>query len=459
MTTKSTLPDIERPLPSNPDAERSVLGAILLDNAALLVAREFIVPEDFFLSQHVHVFYEMLELASKNIPVDLVTLTEELHNAGELDAAGGAPYLAALADGMPRVSNVEHYARIVKEKSILRAVIHTCHQIQMRAFEGEGGSAGVLDLARANLGMLDEMRPGSGLVSAKIIVRDGFERIEKLFTSGQSVSGLATGYSTLDRALSGLQPAELTILAARPSIGKSAMALNITEHVAIRQGLPVAFFSLEMSRESLIYRMIASVAQVNVHKMRTGYVNKDDWRRITEGLALIAGAPLWIDDSSSSSISEIAARAERCKKDNGLKLVVVDYLQLVAAGKKYNNRQEEVSDVSRSLKALAKNLGIPVLALSQLKRPQDRDPDRAPQLSDLRESGAIEQDADVVAFLHRPNLYKKEIDEVERNFTDLIIAKQRNGPTATVSFIFRGEYTRFDERAPEGVFDYGDNNA
>src|SRR6516165_8254032 len=285
---------LEKPLPNNLDAERSVLGAILLDNHALNAAIETLRPEDFFLDQHRRVFTHMIALGESQQAIDLVTLTEELHRKGELEASGGAPYLASLADGMPRVSNIEHYARIVKEKAVLRNLIHATHDIQQRAFEGEDGADTILDNAESSIFAIAEDRVKAGLVSVKDIVRDNFERLERIFREGKSVTGISTGYGELDKLLSGLQPSELIILAARPSQGKTALALNLAENIAIRGGLPAAFFSLEMSKESLLQRLVASVAQVDAHKFRTGHLNRDDWRRMTEALTTISQAPLWI---------------------------------------------------------------------------------------------------------------------------------------------------------------------
>src|SRR5207253_153135 len=323
---------LEKPLPNNLEAERSVLGAILLDNHALNAAMETLRPEDFFLDQHRRVFTHMITLGESQQAIDLVTLTDELHCKGELEASGGAPYLASLADGMPRVSNIEHYARIVKEKAMLRNLIHATHEIQQRAFEGEDGADAILDGAESSIFALAEDRVRAGLIPVKDIVRDNFERLEKIFKEGKSVTGIPTGYTELDKLTSGLQPSELLILAARPSQGKTALALNVMENIAIRGGHPVAMFSLEMSKESLL---------------------------------------------------------------------IVDYLQLITARGRFGNRQEEVASISRGLKGLAKELQIPVLVLSQLTRAPERD-ERGPQLSDLRESGAIEQDADVVMFIYRP---------------------------------------------------------
>src|SRR6266436_6679074 len=445
MPTDSTL---EKPLPNNLDAERSVLGAVILDNNTLNAAIENLKPEDFFLDQHRRVFTQMIALGESQQAIDLITLTEELHRRGDLEAAGGAPYLASLADGMPRVSNIEHYARIVKEKAILRNLIHATHNIQQRAFEGEDGADAILDNAESSIFAIAEDRVKAGLIPVKDIVRDNFERLEKIFREGKSVTGISTGYGELDKLLSGLQPSELIILAARPSQGKTALALNLAENISIRGGLPVALFSLEMSKESLLQRMVASVAQVDAHKFRSGHLSREDWRRMTEALGTISSAPLWVDDAGSTSVLEIGAKARRLKREKGLSLVVVDYLQLITARGRFGSRQEEVASISRGLKGLAKELQIPVLVLSQLTRAPERE-ERGPQLSDLRESGAIEQDADVVMFIYRPHFFKAGATPEEREQTTLRIANPRNGPPDTVRFVFRSPLTRFEEAAPD----------
>ncbi len=445
MPADSTL---ERPMPSNLDAERSILGAILLDNNALNTAIEALKPDDFFIPQHRSIFIQMIALGEAQHAIDLVTLTEELHRRGELESSGGAPYLASLVDGVPRVSNVEHYARIVKEKAMLRNLIHATHNIQQRAFDGEDGADTILDNAESSIFALADDRVKAGLLPIKDIVRDNFERLERIFREGKSVTGVSTGYGELDKLLSGLQPSELIILAGRPSQGKTALALNMAENIAIRGGLPVAVFSLEMSKESLLQRLVASVAQVDAHKFRSGHLSREDWRRMTEGLGQISSAPLWIDDAGSISVLEIGAKARRLKHDKGLSLLIVDYLQLITARGRFNSRQEEVASISRGLKGLAKELRIPVLVLSQLTRAPERE-ERGPQLSDLRESGAIEQDADVVMFIYRPNFYKPNATPEEREMADILIAKQRNGPTDKVKFVFRSRLTRFEEAAPD----------
>src|SRR6202453_507455 len=441
---------LERPLPHNLEAERSILGAILLDNHALNAAVEKLRADDFFLPQHRHIFEGMVQLGERQQAIDTVTLMEDLSRSGRLEAAGGVPYLSQLADGLPRVSNVEQYPRIVKEKSILRSLIFSASAIQEQALAGGDDADIILDQAESKIFQLAEDRVRAGLIGIKDVVKEGFERLDKIFSEGRRITGLATGYSTLDNETAGLQPSELIILAARPSMGKTALALNIAENIALRQREPVAIFSLEMSKESLLLRLLASEARVDAHKFRTGHMNRDDWGKVTGSLAELGDAPIWIDDSASSTVLEMGAKARRLKRDRGLSLVIVDYIQLVvpSTNRRNANRQEEVSSISRSLKALAKELKVPVVVLSQLTRAPERE-DRKPQLSDLRESGAIEQDADVVMFINRPNFYKTDLPEEARAKAELIIAKQRNGPTGTLNFVFLGRHTRFEEAAPD----------
>src|SRR5579864_316820 len=441
---------IERPLPHNLEAERSILGAVLLDNHALNAAVERLRSEDFFLPQHRHIFERMVQLGEKQQAIDTITLMEDLARSGALEAAGGVAYLSQLADGLPRATNVDHYARIVKEKAILRSLIYSASAIQEQALAAGDDADVILDRAESTIFQLAEDRVKVGLMGVKDLVRDNFERLEKIFSEGRRITGLATGYSGLDNETAGLQPSELIILAARPSMGKTALALNIAENVALRHREPVAIFSLEMSKESLLLRMLASEARVDAHKFRTGHMNRDDWAKITTGLANLGEAPLWIDDSASSTVLEMGAKARRLKRDKGLSLMIVDYLQLVVPTHtgRGTNRQEEVSSISRSLKGLAKELKLPIVVLSQLTRAPERE-ERKPQLSDLRESGAIEQDADVVLFINRPNFYKTDLPEEDRAKAELIIAKQRNGPTGNLNFVFLARHTRFEEAAPD----------
>jgi replicative DNA helicase len=383
----------------------------------------------------------MIQLGEKRHAIDTVTLMEDLSSHGVLESAGGIAYISQLADGLPRVTNVEHYARIVKEKAVLRSLIHSAAAIQEQALAAGDEADTILDRAENAIFQLAEDRVRAGLIGIKEVVRDGFERLEKIFSEGRRITGLATGYSGLDNETAGLQPSELIIL---------ALALNIAGNVALRHKEPVAIFSLEMSKESLLLRMLASEARVDAHKFRTGHMNRDDWSKITSTLATLGEAPIWIDDSASSTVLEMGAKARRLMRDRGLSLMIVDYLQLVvpAGSGRGTNRQEEVSGMSRALKGLAKELKVPIIVLSQLTRAPERE-DRKPQLSDLRESGAIEQDADVVLFINRPNFYKTDLPEEDRAKAELIIAKQRNGPTGTMNFVFLGRHTRFEEAAPD----------
>jgi replicative DNA helicase len=445
MTTETTL---ERPLPQNIEAERSVLGAVLMDNHALNAAIEKLRPDDFFLDQHRRIFIQMIELGEAQQSIDLVTLSEQLRRKGELEAAGGPAYIAQLVDGMPRVSHLEHHARIVKEKALLRNLIHSTHAIQQTALDAEEDADAILDQAESSIFQLAEDRVRQGLVSMKSVVDENFEKLEKIITEGKRITGLATGYAQLDGLTSGLQPSELIVLAARPSVGKTALALNLAENIGLRQNIPLAIFSLEMSKESLLMRLLASVGRVDGHKFRTGHLSKEDWRGMTQSLGDLSQSPIWIDDSGSATVSEIGAKSRRLMRDRGLSMIIIDYLQLIAGRGRFSNRNEEVSSITRGLKGLAKELKIPVLVLSQLTRAPERE-ERSPQLSDLRESGAIEQDADTVLFIHRPNLFKKkgEVTDEERAQTELKIAKQRNGPVDRIPFVFLGKFTRFEESA------------
>jgi replicative DNA helicase len=448
MATPTT--SLERPLPQNLEAERSILGAILLDNNALNATIELLKPEDFFHDHHRRIYQQMITLGETQQAIDLVTLTDQLQRAGELESSGGPAYVAQLMDGVPHVTNVEHYARIVKEKAMLRGLIHATHAIQQQALEAEEDADAILDRAESSIFQLAEERTRTGLVTLHDVVTESSERISHIYEGGHRITGLSTGYDLLDNLTSGFQGSELLILAARPSMGKTAFALNIAENVAVRANKTVAIFSLEMSKESLLLRLLSADAKIDSHKFRTGHLNQEDKAKIPRSLSHLSQAPLWIDDAGSATVVEMGAKLRRLKRDKGLSLVIVDYLQLVSGRGKFGNRNEEVSSITRGLKGLAKELKVPVLVLSQLTRAPERE-DREPRLADLRESGAIEQDADVVMFIHRPNFYKKsdEVSMEERGETDLIIAKQRNGPTDNIRFVFQGSFTRFELRAPD----------
>ncbi|MBZ5537659.1 MAG: replicative DNA helicase [Acidobacteriia bacterium] len=434
---------IEKSLPHNVEAERSVLGVILLDNAACDAVVQILKREDFYLDSHRRIFDRILQLSEWSRAIDLVTLSEELARGGELESIGGAAYLSSLTDGMPRSANVEYYARIVKEKALLRKMINVSNGIIQQCFEAGEDAETLLDRAENEIFQLAEDRIQRGFYGIKEIVRDSFETIEKLYDRRTHVTGVRTGYEDLDRMTSGLQPSELIILAARPSMGKTALALNIAENVAIEDHKTVGIFSLEMSKESLLMRLLCSQARVDAHKLRSGFLPKTDYGKLSVALGALAEAPIFIDDTPSLTVMEMRAKCRRLKKEHNLALAIVDYLQLMGGKGRFENRVQEVSSISRGLKALAKELRIPIVALSQLSRaPEKERGDHRPQLSDLRESGSIEQDADVVMFILREELYKPT--EENSGLAELIIGKQRNGPVGKMKLVFLKDYTRFE---------------
>ncbi len=429
MATDVTL---DRKLPQNLDAERSVLGAILLSNDAFHPAIEILEPADFSLDSHRRIFTRMVALSEKRQPIDLITLSEELERAGELEAAGGSAYLASLSDGLPTSTNVEHYARIVKEKALLRNLIHTSDNIINQALEADEQADLVLDRAEEAIFSLAEKRIREGLLPIKTIVQQTIPRLDEYFERRQHITGLATGFADFDNLTSGLQPAELIIIAARPGIGKTALALNIAQYVAMAERKAAAIFSLEMAREALLFRLLCAEARVDSHRFRSGYLSKDEQGKIVAASARLRDAPLFIDDTAALTVLEMRAKCRRLQAEHSLALVVVDYLQLMSGRGRFENRTQEISSISRGLKALAKELRVPVISISQLSRaPEQRGGDHRPQLSDLRESGSIEQDADLVAFIFRPEVYKDpdSVPEEDRGRAELIISKLRNGPT------------------------------
>ena len=429
--------DQERVVPQNLEAERAVLGSILLDNSALNLALEGVGKDDFFSEAHRITFDKMIAISERNRTIDLVTLSEELSKDGQIEKAGGAAYLAALTDGVPVGTSVavSEYSRIVREKSILRRLINASHNVISRCLEGTDDPATLIDLAQSQVFEIAEQKVQSGFSTIPDIMRLSFGNIDELLHRGKSVTGIATGLHELDEMTSGLQPGELVVVAARPSLGKTALALNIAAHAAIEHQKTVGFFSLEMSKESLVIRLLCAEAQTDSHRLRSGFSNREDWRKLTDALGRLSEAPLLIEDTPALSIMQIRTKARRLKMEKGLDLIIVDYLQLVAGQGRFENRTQEVSYISRSLKSIAKELKVPVLALSQLSRaPEQRPGQGRPQLSDLRESGSIEQDADVVIFLFRERKPPEETEEdgaVDRRGypMKLIVGKQRNGPT------------------------------
>jgi len=450
---------LDRGLPASVEAERSILGAILLDNHAYNEAAEKLRPEDFSLDSHRRIYSRMAELIDGHRAVDIVTLAEELARRKEVEAVGGVAYLASLTEGLPRRPSIEEYVRIVKDKSLARQLIGICNDAITRAADQSDEALVVLDAAESGLLEVSERGITRGFAGIPEIVRDSFGSIDNLYAQQKEVTGLATHYTQFDKMTSGLQASDLIIIAARPSMGKTAWAINIAENAAVRDGKVVAVFSLEMSKESLLRRMLASQAMVSMQKIQTGFIPKADRGKLMEALEHLAESKIFIDDTPAIALSEMRAKARRLQRQQGgLDLIVIDYLQLMTASssgagaRRYENRTQEVSAISRGLKALAKELRVPVVALSQLSRASEqRGGDKKPMLSDLRESGSIEQDADVVAFIHRDSYYNKdengEEDPDSKNKAEIIIAKQRNGPTGSVHLAYIAECTRFENMA------------
>lgn len=441
------MPDIdiaERTLPHNLDAERSVLGAILIRNDAINAATILIDSGDFFRAAHRVIFDRMVALSERGQAIDFITLVEELTRGGQLDEVGGPAYVASLTDGVPRATNVEHYARIIKEKSTRRRLIVSANRILADAYGGEDEADLLLDSAERQIFEIADDSIRTGFVPLADLVRGSFATIEALQGQKGLVTGVPTGFTELDEITSGLQPSDLVIVAARPSMGKTSFVLNIAQHVGTRaEKMTVGFFSLEMSKEQLFMRLLTAEARINAHKFRGGYLSERDWGRLSDALGVLSDARIFIDDTASIGVLEMRAKARRLKAEHGLHLIVVDYVQLMQGRGRFENRQLELASISRSLKALAKELQVPILALSQLSRAPDTRADHRPQLSDLRESGALEQDADVVLFIYRPDVYKDK-DEDPDGLAEIIVGKQRNGPIGTVQLAFINEYTRFE---------------
>jgi replicative DNA helicase len=438
--------------PQATDVEMAILGAMLIEKEAILKVVDIVNDGDFYKEIHRQIFLEIFNLYIENHPVDLFTLSEALKKSRMLDKVGGTLYLASLINSVQTAANVEHYALIVRSKSISRQLISAGSRIVTDAFSEQNSPEEILDESQAALFSISQLRRSKGFTNVAKLVMPVLQKLEKLHSSTKEISGLSTGFKDFDAKTTGFHPSELIILAARPSMGKTALALNIAEHVAIVEKKPVAIFSLEMKQEVLMSRFLASLARVNAYKLRNGQYSSADWPRLTSAAGKIAEAPIFIDDDSSISVIDIRTRIRKLAmelqaKGNPLALVIIDYIQFInGADKKFESRQQEVSNISRSLKALAKDLDVPVVVLSQLsRRTEDRGrKDNKPQLSDLRDSGAIEQDADVVAMLYREGYYNREDPDLQKKAT-LIIGKQRNGPIGDINLIFEGEYTKFSD--------------
>ena len=442
--------------PQNLEAESSVLGGVLLDNDAINVVLELLRPEDFYRDSHRRVFRAMIELSDRSEPVDLITLSEFLKSRGELETVGGTAYLASLADFVPTAANIAHYSRIVREKSILRHLINTATDIATRGYEEQNNVDEFLDNAEKVIFDISEKKIKASFVAVGDMIRDTLKTVEKLYERKEMITGVPTGFEDLDKLTAGLQPADLVIVAGRPGMGKTAFALNIASNAAFA-GIGAALFSLEMAKEQLVLRMLCSEARVNSAKVRSGYLGERDFPQLAKAAGRLHEAPIYIDDTPAISVLELRAKARRLVRDRTKKigLIVVDYLQLMRGMGNASNREQEISEISRSLKALAKEVNVPVIALSQLNRRVEDRGDRRPVMSDLRESGAIEQDSDVIVFIYRDEVYNKS-DDGNRGIAEIIVAKQRNGPIDTVKLTFLNEYTRFENytERDDYSFDY-----
>ena len=433
----------ERTLPHNLEAERSVLGAILVHNDAFNLAAQVIDSGDFYRDAHRRIFERMVSLNERHDAIDFVTLKEELARAGELDEVGGPAYVASLADGVPRATNVEYYARIVKEKSTLRNLIYAASKIVTNAYEADQESDVILDEAESAIFAVADDRLKAGFVSMRDLVKDSFPKIEKLFEQKRLITGVPTGFVDVDEMTRGLQAGDLIIVAARPSMGKTSLVLNIAQYVAALGDQVVGFFSLEMSKESLFLRLLTSEAQIDGHRLMSGAIGGNDYHRISHALEKLNSMKLFIDDTASIGVLEMRAKSRRLQAEHGLSLIVIDYIQLMSGRGRFENRTLELASISRSLKGLAKELNVPIIVLSQLSRAPESRSDHRPQLSDLRESGALEQDADVVVLIYRDDVYNRDPNSPDAGTAELILAKQRNGPTGTVRLAFIREQTRF----------------
>ena len=426
--------------PQNTEAEQSVLGGILIENEALNKIVEILDSDDFYREAHRKIFKSMIALSEKNEPSDLITLTNELKYQNLLEEIGGASYLTSLIDSVPTAANIEYYAKIVKEKSILRKLIQAATEIVTQSYEDRGDVDGFVDDAERLIFGISEHRVKPSFYPFKDIIKESFKTIEKLYEKKELITGIPSGFKDLDRKTAGFQPSDLIIVAGRPAMGKTAFCLNVAQYAAIEAKIPVAIFSLEMSKEQLALRMLCSEAEVDGQKLRSGFLSESDWPKLTLAAGDLSEAPLFIDDTPAITNLEIRAKARRLKAEYGLGLVIVDYLQLMRS-RRAERREQEISEISRSLKALAKELSVPVIAISQLSRKTEDRPSRRPQLADLRESGAIEQDADVIIFIYREELYKQ--DTPNKGIAEVIIGKQRNGPTGKVDLHFIDKYTAF----------------
>ena len=429
--------------PHNIEAEQSVLGSILLKDKGFLQVNEYISAPDFYRESHRIIFGAMVELFDRSEPQDMLTLTSYLSDTNQLESVGGASYLATLTHTVPVTANIESYARIIRQKSVLRNLINASSDIAQRCFEEQDDIDQLVDEAEQAIFEIAGNKSATEFTSLRAIIPESFKTVEKLYERKELITGIPTGYSELDKMTAGLQPSDLIILAGRPSMGKTALALNIAQHAALVDKTGVAIFSLEMSKDQLAMRLLSSVGRIDSQKIRTGRLQNEDWPHLSRAAGMLSEAPIHIDDTPALSIPEMRSKMRRLASHNDIGLILVDYLQLMR-GRISENRTQEISDISRSLKALAKEHDVPVLALSQLNRGLESRTDKRPMMSDLRESGAIEQDADVICFIYRDEVYNKNEDNPDKGIAEIIIGKQRNGPTGVTRLFFKKEYTMFE---------------
>ncbi len=446
----TAVPQTSRVPPQAPEAEQAVLGGLLVDTRRWDEVADIVRGEDFYLRQHREIFSAIRALQEGGQPVDIVTTSEWLKNQGTLEPAGGLAYLGELANRTPGTTNVVAYAKIVRERSVLRALLDAAAEISEKAYQPEGlDTEALIDFAeRTVFGISDnDRRALSGFQSIQGLLTQAVDRIEELYQSGAGITGVSTGFKDLDNLTSGLQDADLVVIAGRPSMGKTSLAMNLAENAAVGSKLPVAVFSMEMPGQQLAMRMLSSLGRINAHRVRTGQLTQDDWPRLTSAMGLLDEAPIVVDDTPALTPSELRSRVRRLTREHGkLGLVIVDYLQLMQTGESSENRAVEVANITRALKVIAKEARVPVAVLSQLNRGLEQRPNKRPIMSDLRESGAIEQDADLILFIYRDEVYNE--DSPEKGTAEIIVAKQRNGPTGTVRLTFLGEYTRFENYSP-----------
>ena len=440
--------EVGKILPHDGEAEQAIMGSMLIDKDAVINAIEVLKEEDFYREDNKTIYSAMLSLYARSEPIDIITVKSELTQIGKFESIGGLEYLASLPDKVPVVSNIENYIQIVEEKSILRKLIKASNEISQMGYEQTEETERIMDVAEKKIFDIMQNRNTKGYTPIKEVLINAIDELEKLYNHKGGITGIATGFIDLDRITAGLHNSDLVLIAARPAMGKSAFALNIASHVAIREKIPVAVFSLEMSKEQLGSRILCSEAMVDSNKVRTGNIEEEDWIKLVSAVGPLSEADIFIDDTPGISISEIRAKCRKMKLEKNIGLIIIDYLQLIqGSGKKNASREQEISEISRSLKILAKELDVPVIALSQLSRAAEQRTDHKPMLSDLRESGAIEQDADIVMFIYREDYYNPDTER--KNIAEIILAKHRAGATGTVELMWLGSYTKFVNLARE----------